>query len=340
MAKEKLPRGVARLPEWWLQLTPHHVLDLEEDSHRKEQETQEVLYYAQMAAADDGRLAREWKSNWGGRSSSGGSGSDGNGSTALFGGRNFQPRSDGWDPKEWGVDANDPDYKSYLTGAKLPQSYIDAMKEFAGQVGLTYDASQLNHTAKYGSSASKPAFVPVWAKKKLKNSSQGNAIRQGYYNDSPNKHIKRRVEAAESMPSTPALVVESEPVTELVEETPVPVEPENVEPEPEVKQASAEPESTEEELFTEPEPVMQKAPAQEAPAPTPAPFVHTPLPTPVQKSPTRVNTEPEANVTEVQKPKYNFKYVFRCIMMEAMLSSAFSVHSHSILLSFALTSSQ
>ena len=305
MPKEKLPLGVGRVPAWWMELTPHYVLDLEEDFQRREQELQEALYYAQMAAADDARISGEWKSNWGGRAANGGSGGNGGG---LFGGRNFQPRSDGWDPKEWGVAADDPDYKAYLTGAKLPQSYIDAMKEFAGQAGIEYDASQLNHTGKYGSSASRPAFTPAWAKKKLRSTGQGEAIRQGLYNDSPNKHIKRKVAAesaalgqepsASTLPSSPALAAPE----------PVPVEPEEpVEAEPEP--IEAEPEPVEETPTDTVSPTSLEATPAPAPASSKAEFAFNPLPAPVPVAPRVTNTQPENNTTPVETPKYNFRYV-------------------------------
>ena len=32
---EELPVGVGRVPKWWMEITPHYVLDREEDLYRK-----------------------------------------------------------------------------------------------------------------------------------------------------------------------------------------------------------------------------------------------------------------------------------------------------------------
>lgn len=271
---EKLPRGVGRVPTWWMELTPHYTLDLEEDQNRREQEEQEALYYASMAALDDTRTAGEWKSNWGGRSTKDGGSNSGGPDGGLFGGRNFQPGTEGWDPKQWGIKADDPDYQSYLKGAKLPQSYIDAMKSFAGQAGLKYDATNLNHS-KYGRQAEKPAFTPAWAKKKLKKTGQGQSIRQGLYHDSPNKHLHRVNDHLHRV---------KEKKAEEGDSSPSPAPPQ-----------------------TPPTPANPPAPA---PAPTPAPapaVVHTTtLPMP-SRSNTPAAASPAVEPPEEKQKKYNFK---------------------------------
>lgn len=287
--KEKLPRGVGRVPAWWMELTPHYVLDLEEDENRRQQEEQEALYYAQMAAADDARTSGEWKSNWGGRSANTGGAGDGS-SSSLFGGRNFQPGSDGWDPKEWGVQANDPDYQSYLKGAKLPQSYIDAMKAFAGEAGITYDASGLRSPGVYGRQAEKPAFTPAWAKKKLRSTGQGEAIRHGIYRDSPNKHLSHVGAQDDNVPSSPVAAARPAPPP-----APTPVPP--------------------------PVPALAAAPAP-APIPPPAtsppPVYKQPIEHTYVSAPIRSNTpaaEAVEEAAEKKQKKYQFRYVlaFFCL---------------------------
>jgi len=52
-AAEKLPRGVGRVPEWWMEITPHDTLYLEEDEERRQQEWEEARMYAELAAKDD-----------------------------------------------------------------------------------------------------------------------------------------------------------------------------------------------------------------------------------------------------------------------------------------------
>eukprot|EP00977_Amphora_coffeiformis_P029655 scaffold42145_cov221-Amphora_coffeaeformis.AAC.1 len=315
--KESLPVGVGRVPAWWMELTPHYTLDLEEDENRRQQEEQEALYYAQMAAADDARSSGEWKSNWGGRSANGG-GAGGEGGEPLFGGRNFQPGSDGWDPKEWGIEANDPDYKSYLQGAKLPQSYIDAMKAFGGQHGIKYDASTLKHTGSmYGSAAGKPTFTPAWAKKGvLRSTGQGAAIRHGVYNDSPNKHLKKKGvnqmaqehEGSGSPPSSPQLEVPPTPAPEPVTPSapvPAPVAPPSPAPAPVAPPVPA--------PVPPSQPVAPPAPPKPvASPPVPKWKTSTPAPKPVvyQLPSARTNTPApipvEEPITAVEKPKYSF----------------------------------
>ena len=322
--KESLPVGVGRVPEWWMELTPHYVLDLEDDEqNRRMMEENEALYCAQMLANDDGRLAQEWKSSWGGRSTTGGGGSHvGGDGSALFGGRNFQPGSVGWDPKQWGIDANDPDYKSYLKGAKLPQSYIDAMMEFANQVGIKYDASSLNATGgKYGSSGGKPAFTPAWAKKKLRATGQGAAIRHGIYNDSPNKHMHRvnavaqehqEEEEQQQQPSDAAPTTTTTTTTNDDLEPPAsprappvaPPSPTRAPPSP----ARAAPPSPARTVPPSPKPKW-KPPARTPPPPAPAPapeYTYNPVPL---RSNTPAPAPAPEETEEKQRPKYSFKYV-------------------------------
>lgn len=312
--KESLPVGVGRVPAWWMELTPHYTLDLEEDETRRQQEEQEALYYAQMAAADDARTSGEWKSHWGGRSANGGGGNGGEDGEPLFGGRNFQPGSDGWDPKEWGIETSDPDYKSYLQGAKLPQSYIDAMKAFGGQHGIKYDASSLkNTTSVYGSAGGKPNFTPAWAKKKLRSTGQGAAIRHGIYHDSPNKHLKKKgvnqmaEEHEGSPPSSPQLADPPTPTQNPEPATPAAPAPAPVPAPDPAPMAPPSPVST---------PMVSPAPKPVASPPAPKWKTSTPAPKPVvyQLPTPRSNTPAPAPVVDQTQeerdlPKYSFKYV-------------------------------
>jgi selenocysteine-specific translation elongation factor len=58
---------------------------------------------------------------------------------------------------------------------------------------------------RYGRQAETLSFKPAWAKKKLNATSIGANIRKGQYDDSPNKHIRRRVQPND----VPKLSVES-----------------------------------------------------------------------------------------------------------------------------------
>ena len=50
---QTLLRGVGRVPEWWMEITPHDTLYLEEDEEWHQQELEEARMYAKLAAKDD-----------------------------------------------------------------------------------------------------------------------------------------------------------------------------------------------------------------------------------------------------------------------------------------------
>jgi hypothetical protein len=210
---EVLPPGVGRIPLWWMEITPHYVLDEEEEAGRREQEDQMAFYYMQLAAADeegyilpDGtpKLGSdlkpvEWKplTPW----NSSGAGGAGRGGTGP-GGRHFKVGHAVVDPKLFGMVESDPDYKAVLTGAKLPPGYFEKMREMVAindkDQNILNNVKQTDY-GRYGRQAEKPNFKPSWAKKKLRGTTIGANIRQGQYDDSPNKH-NRRVQPNESMP--------------------------------------------------------------------------------------------------------------------------------------------
>jgi hypothetical protein len=55
-AVEQLPVGVGRVPRWWMEITPHYILDEEEAEARRLAEDQMDYYYMQLAAADEAGL--------------------------------------------------------------------------------------------------------------------------------------------------------------------------------------------------------------------------------------------------------------------------------------------
>lgn len=219
---EVLPPGVGRVPKWWIEITPHYMLDEEDEEARRLAEDQMAFYYMQLAAADDAgiimpdgtpKLGLDLKpmvwtpiTPWNGRTAkegeAGGSGGMGPG------GRNFKPGHPVVDPKLFGILESDPDYQAYLTGVKLPPGYFEKMFEIAttdpagGIDGILNNLKQTDY-GRYGRQAEKPNFKPDWAKKKLRSTETGANIRQGQYNDSPNKHIRRRVQCLEKAPKIP-----------------------------------------------------------------------------------------------------------------------------------------
>jgi hypothetical protein len=202
---EKLPTGVGRVPEWWMEDTPHYVFDLEEDTARRMMDTQMNFYYTELAAGQDAGVIGPdgkplmgpdgkplvWKgTGWGGRSEKSGD-EDGDGAGGPAGGRNFSLGDLKIDPSLFGIDETDPDYHAYLTGAKLPPGYLEKMQEYIETGGIPNNLAQTDY-GRYGRQAEKPGFKPQWAKKKLRETSAGHNIRKGAYDDSPNKHNRRR----------------------------------------------------------------------------------------------------------------------------------------------------
>lgn len=217
-------RNEALLPLWWLEVTPHYTLDLDDELSRRLYEERMAMYYCDFVDQEaakglmfdiDGNLiaveeapanmGSGWKSNWAGRKAK----KDGGDNSApverekpkLFGGRNFKPGSPGWDPKHWGIDPNDPDWDKYKSGEMLPPQFIQAMENFAKATGHFKEsykemgmdvAYNLNSTA-YGSLGEKAENKPVWMIKKLRATSAGQNIRSGVYDDSPNKHLRPKV---------------------------------------------------------------------------------------------------------------------------------------------------
>ena len=222
--EEVLPPGVGRVPLWWMEITPHYILDEDEIGERRKAEDQMAFYYMQLAAAaeagvllPDGtpKLGQDLKplswtpmTPWNRLDAAG---SKGEGTIGLGpGGRNFKPGQAVLDPKLFGIFENDPDYQSYLTGAKLPPGYFEKMGELAqselgGTEGILNNLKQTDY-GRYGRQAETPSFKPSWAKKKLRSTETGGRIRQGEYNDSPNKFVNkqlRRVGDTDSIPPLP-----------------------------------------------------------------------------------------------------------------------------------------
>lgn len=219
---ETLPVGQGRVPQWWMDITPHYQLDEEDDYARQAAQDQMDWYYMQLASAEEAGFLdangnprsdvdwSSWSPSWNGRSGGGGGGSN---LTGGPGGRSFKPGQPVIDPKLFGISEMDPDYKSYLTGAKLPPGYFEKMGELSrhetgGVEGILNNMKQTDY-GRYGRQAEKPNFKPAWAKKKLRSTNIGANIRQGQYDDSPNKHIRRRVQTAPVAPS-----IEPEPESE------------------------------------------------------------------------------------------------------------------------------
>jgi hypothetical protein len=151
----ELPIGVGRVPRWWMEATPHDILDVDEAETRREIESQMAIYYMQMAAADEAGLV----------------GPDGR---PLIG-PDGKPVA--WSDLEWSRRTHRHNsfnivdfYKAVLNGEKLPPGFFEKMQEVFG-------LRSANGHGKYANQADK--FEPTWAKKKLRTTGHGEKIRIG-----------------------------------------------------------------------------------------------------------------------------------------------------------------
>jgi hypothetical protein len=122
---EDLGPGVARLPKWWLDITPHHVVDLELEAENRLAEENMSYFYDQLdqckdgaeflgpdgrpIIGSDGKPLRGLPSNWGGRGPGGSSEGVAEGGSL---GRNFKVGS--VTPESLallGIGTNHPDYE-------------------------------------------------------------------------------------------------------------------------------------------------------------------------------------------------------------------------------------
>ena len=230
--EEVLPPGVGRVPLWWMEITPHYVLDEDDIGERRKAEDQMAFYYMQLAAATEAgillpdgtpKLGHDLKPlSWSPTTPWNRFAADSNdeGTSGLGpGGRNFKAGHAVIDPKLFGILENDPDYQSYLTGAKLPPGYFEKMGELAqselgGTEGILINLKQTDY-GRYGRQAEAPSFKPVWAKKKLRSTETGGRIRQGQYNDSPNKFVNKQLRRVEDSDPIPQLSTKSSLVSDV-----------------------------------------------------------------------------------------------------------------------------
>lgn len=73
----------------------------------------------------------------------------------------------------------------------MPPGYWDLLSAL-GYEGIANNLKQTSF-GKYGRQAEQPKFKPAWATKNLRSTDSGAKIRQGQYDDSPNKFSRRTV---------------------------------------------------------------------------------------------------------------------------------------------------
>lgn len=120
--QEELPYGVGRVPLWWMECTPHNLLDVEQVEQRRRVEAQVAFFYMQLAAADDaGWLLEDQQQQQQQQAFSARGGPDRPSfwdETVWI--RWMSQNGMGLDPALFGVDESDPEYDAYLLGEKLP----------------------------------------------------------------------------------------------------------------------------------------------------------------------------------------------------------------------------
>lgn len=222
LAAENLPPGVGRVPQWWMEVTPHFTLEEDDQEERSLQQDRLAYYGMQLEAAHaagvlnpDGtpKLGADLRpmawtplTPWNKLDGS-------SGSNIGQAGRNFRPGQPVIDPQMFGIVETDPDYQAYLTGAKLPPGYFEIMGQMMATAenggtteGILNNLKQTDY-GRYGHQAENPRFKPAWIKKKLRSTNIGTNIRQGQYDDSPNKHVRsRRVNPEDvQLPAAPVI---------------------------------------------------------------------------------------------------------------------------------------
>lgn len=171
--KDKLPRGAGRVPEWWLEITPHDTLYIAEEEAQRRAAEAEKLKFARLAAEQDllQKYGGEGFPNW---------------NPATDGPRTKEEEKE-WTSKgytrnekqEWvnqeGIPLEGRQFKGQMPPGYLPGHYLEdgspAGSNGAGPGGL--------HSAKYERDKDKDWEKPEWMKVKLRSTDTGGAIRQG-----------------------------------------------------------------------------------------------------------------------------------------------------------------
>jgi hypothetical protein len=201
--KDKLPRGAGRLPEWWLEITPHETLYLEEDEAQRQAEYEEEVKFAELAAREDmlQKYGGEGFPDW---------------NPATMG-----PRTKA-EEKEWtskGYKRNEQEEWVSETGAPLegrqfkgemPPGYFVGKYSKGGGGFKGGGGAGLTPTSQYERDKDKAWSQPSWAKVKLRSTGDKGVIKS----PAPKTIVK-----GDGKRVTPAAPVESgENDEEIVEE--------------------------------------------------------------------------------------------------------------------------
>ena len=173
--KEKLPKGVGRLPEWWLEISPHDTLFLKEEEAKKKAEEEEAMKFAQLAELQDlmDKYGGEDFPNW----------------NPMTDGPRTKEEEKEWlsngyqrnEKKEWvshdGTPLQGRQFQGKLPPGYQPGGYVkddDDAEEGESEGGQ----GTLNST-KYERDKSTTWDKPDWMKVKLRSTGTGGSIRHG-----------------------------------------------------------------------------------------------------------------------------------------------------------------
>lgn len=174
--KDKLPRGAGRVPEWWLEITPHDTLYLAEDEAQRKAAYEEKVKFARLAAEQDllQKYGGEGFPNWNPATD----GPRTNDEEKEWVSKGYQRN----EKNEWiddsGVPLEGRQFKGQMPPGYLPGEYIqDFQGGSIGHGGL--------NPAKYERDKDKDWKKPDWMAVKLRSTGTGGAIRQGDDVDRP-----------------------------------------------------------------------------------------------------------------------------------------------------------
>ena len=167
--KEKLPRGVARLPQWWLEVTPHRTLNIEAEEYRRKAEEEQAVMYANLAAKQD------YEQKYGAGSDGGAAGGASGAGAASGGGYQRGARKS---IDQGGVG---PDGRQFKAG-ETPEGYVPGAHGDGSGPGASQRVSLSSPSAgQYARDEDKQWEKPDWMKVKLKHTGTGDNIRKGEY---------------------------------------------------------------------------------------------------------------------------------------------------------------
>jgi hypothetical protein len=170
--KDKLPRGAGRLPEWWLEITPHETLYLAEDEAQRQAEYEEEMKFAELAAREDlfQKYGGEGFPDW---------------NPATMGPRTKAEEKE-WvskgykrnEKEEWVNEEGAPLEGRQFKGA-MPPGYFAGQNSKGGGGGKPGGGGgDLNPTSQYERDKDKAWAQPSWAKVKLR-STGDKGVKEG-----------------------------------------------------------------------------------------------------------------------------------------------------------------